>query len=962
MRTSRKLLFGTTILALTVGFCSPLRAQYALTPSGWNNNAGGKLEFDGVRTGRLTGDLTGTITVTGIGLILDGNGHSLTATSSGDIGITITALSNNSGQLTAVKVQNFSNVSGFARGIQVWSTTTNGIDSCIVRGNTVTGCGSGIDLAVPRNGWFNRNNVVEDNTLVGNTTGIAIASSTGDLVSHNTVQNSKPYGLYLSGVSNTEVFNNSFISNPAQVSVSNGSGNSFNKPAPLGGNFWSDWTSPDNNHDGFVDNPYTVSAPADALPWTTKDGWTNLVDLQPPVTTASLNGTAGIAGWYVSDVSVTLTAIDYPQPGGSGVKLTQYSTDGATWQAAPVPTITAEGTMTLYYRSTDLAGNVESAKNIVIKIDKTPPSIVVSRSPVANQNGWINADVTASYSATDGGSGLASPESGSFIFSSEGQGQSHTFVVTDEAGNQALAVIDRVNIDKTAPVIGGPAGLAFGNDPGLCSRSASNTNLQVSISDNLSGIATSINNAPATYTGGTTSVTWTATDKAGNASTKTQSVTINDVELPVIVPPANITSLVNNGKCGAVVNFPAPTVTDNCSGVAFSLDHPSGSTFPEGLTVVRIKATDGAGNTTTSAFTVTVVNTPPAIGTITVPQTPIAVKTAASLSAIFADPDPNDPHTATWQWGDGTSTDGVVGQNTVSGNHAYAQAGLYTVQLTVTDGCGVQAETTYQYIVVYDPNGGFVTGGGWISSPAGAYAKDAAFTGKPSINFASKYLPGCSVPSGNNDFQLKPSLKFSGTGYEWLVISGAKAVARGTGTINGTGIYGFLLASVDGRLEGSKKADRFRIKIWDKISEALFYDNQPGAADDADPATVVGGGSLVVHRADAGTNTASAGLSAELAADEGTAVVIPTEYALYNSYPNPFNPSTTIRFDLPEATKVRLVVYDMLGREAAVLVDGERPAGQYSVRFEAGKLSSGMYIYRLQAGNFVQTKKLVLMK
>jgi hypothetical protein len=99
-------------------------------------------------------------------------------------------------------------------------------------------------------------------------------------------------------------------------------------------------------------------------------------------------------------------------------------------------------------------------------------------------------------------------------------------------------------------------------------------------------------------------------------------------------------------------------------------------------------------------------------------------------------------------------------------------------------------------------------------------------------------------------------------------------------------------------------------------------------------------------------------------------LALPTEYALHNAYPNPFNPSTTIRFDLPQAAKVRLAVYDMLGREVAVLADEERPAGQHSMRFDAGKLSSGMYIFRLQAGDastgsarsFTQTKKLMLMK
>lgn len=89
---------------------------------------------------------------------------------------------------------------------------------------------------------------------------------------------------------------------------------------------------------------------------------------------------------------------------------------------------------------------------------------------------------------------------------------------------------------------------------------------------------------------------------------------------------------------------------------------------------------------------------------------------------------------------------------------------------------------------------------------------------------------------------------------------------------------------------------------------------------------------------------------------------IPETYTLKQNYPNPFNPSTTIRFALPEAGDVQLVVYDMLGREVATLVDDHKQAGSYDVRFDAGHLSSGVYIYQLRAGDFVESKRLMLVK
>ncbi|MDZ7260772.1 MAG: T9SS type A sorting domain-containing protein [candidate division KSB1 bacterium] len=89
---------------------------------------------------------------------------------------------------------------------------------------------------------------------------------------------------------------------------------------------------------------------------------------------------------------------------------------------------------------------------------------------------------------------------------------------------------------------------------------------------------------------------------------------------------------------------------------------------------------------------------------------------------------------------------------------------------------------------------------------------------------------------------------------------------------------------------------------------------------------------------------------------------IPTEFALFQNYPNPFNPSTTIRFDIPKRTHISLKIYDVRGREVAELVDGEHEAGAFEILWNAQGLASGVYYYRISAGDFTAVRKLVLMK
>jgi hypothetical protein len=266
---------------------------------------------------------------------------------------------------------------------------------------------------------------------------------------------------------------------------------------------------------------------------------------------------------------------------------------------------------------------------------------------------------------------------------------------------------------------------------------------------------------------------------------------------------------------------------------------------------VTITADDGNGGTAITAFYLGVNNVAPSVDSITVPSEPVNINDQpVSASATFSDPagTNDEPYVCAVDYGDGTGTkSGTVNGTTCTGpDNTYAEPGVYTVQVTVTDKDGDSGNATAtQYTVIYDPSGGFVTGGGWIDSPEGAYVPDPTLVGKATFGFVSKYKKGATVPTGNTEFQFKTAdLNFHSSSYDWLVVTGSDyARYKGVGTINGSGAYKFMLWAGDGT--GTNGADTFRIKIWEEDdlgTETVVYDN--GFDQD------IGGGSIVVHTKD----------------------------------------------------------------------------------------------------------------
>ncbi|HLF95826.1 MAG TPA: PKD domain-containing protein [Methylococcaceae bacterium] len=274
---------------------------------------------------------------------------------------------------------------------------------------------------------------------------------------------------------------------------------------------------------------------------------------------------------------------------------------------------------------------------------------------------------------------------------------------------------------------------------------------------------------------------------------------------------------------------------------AAGLDGPSSQT-------VAVECTAN-GKTATDTATIAITNVAPSLGPIAdLPVAPIPVNTAVNPSVAYTDPGVPDTHTGQWSWDDGSANSaGSASGGTMTGSHTYTAPGIYTVGCTLADDDGASATCVdYQYVVVYDPNGGFVTGGGTIDSPEGAYTADPSLVGTANFGFISKYQKGATVPTGNTEFQFRTAgLNFHSTSYQWLVVSGARAQYKGEGTVNGEGGYGFLLSAIDGQVTGGGGMDKFRIKIWN--AGGVVYDNQMGAADDAEATTAIHSGSIVVH-------------------------------------------------------------------------------------------------------------------
>jgi hypothetical protein len=265
-------------------------------------------------------------------------------------------------------------------------------------------------------------------------------------------------------------------------------------------------------------------------------------------------------------------------------------------------------------------------------------------------------------------------------------------------------------------------------------------------------------------------------------------------------------------------------------------DAPSGT--PADVKNITVTIVDALGDAGAGQTSVTVNNVPPVMTGITGPLSPIIVGTSFTISASFQDAGPLDTHTSVFEWNAGDATAPACTGGVCTATHIYYEPGVYPVVVTVTDDDTGAATRRFEYVVVYVPSTGFVTGGGWIDSPAGAYSGNPTLEGRANFGFVSRYVREATIPIGNTQFHLNiAGFKFESLAYEWLAIASERAQIKGIGTVNGTGEYEVLLTAGDGN--GAGGGDTFRIRIWDPATGQVVYDNGSEAP--------IAQGSIAIH-------------------------------------------------------------------------------------------------------------------
>ena len=252
------------------------------------------------------------------------------------------------------------------------------------------------------------------------------------------------------------------------------------------------------------------------------------------------------------------------------------------------------------------------------------------------------------------------------------------------------------------------------------------------------------------------------------------------------------------------------------------------------------------------------------------------------------------------------------------------------------------------------PTAGFITGGGWFHSPAGAYAADPFAAGKAVFAFNAQHRAGETAARGNVAFILPEArLRFFSQSIDWLSVDENQAFIRGSGRIGREEGYQFLLSVVDQGYGQQAQKDLFRLIIWDE-EEHIIYDNQPGAARYAVAEQAIQSGSIIIHQ--------QKGKSSPVVGRELPQTSPAQDYQDFRIYPTQLS-SEGLWLEFPlleEGRQLQVVIYDVQGRKMATktFVTGKEGSKQHWMP-EHETWASGIYLIKFQDQEMNHQLKLI---
>lgn len=350
------------------------------------------------------------------------------------------------------------------------------------------------------------------------------------------------------------------------------------------------------------------------------------------------------------------------------------------------------GTTTVTWTVIDGSGNTTTCTQLVNVVDTEAPAISCP------SDMFISADlgvcgstvVTLGAESTSDNCSVASVTNDGTGFYPVGT-TTVTWTVTDGSGNTSTCTQDVTVTDDEAPVVTCDVAMTVNTDPGSCDATGVVLASPASTDNCLVDVV--YNDAPAVFTQGTTTVTWTVVDPTGNTTQCTQDVTVIDIEAPVVSCPADIVMNNTSGFCGASVFYAVPTTSDNC-GVNWMAQtdgtgYTAGNLYPIGTTVQEYTVTDNSGNTASCMFDVTVIDA----------EAPFLTGCPANMTVYTTKANQCE---AKADWNEPQATDNCPGV-TVTQDHwsgEYFGLGTSTVNYSATDFAGNTVSCSFTITVI----------------------------------------------------------------------------------------------------------------------------------------------------------------------------------------------------------------------------------------------------------------------